>query len=175
MKPISTGLVSAALIAVLSAPFAAAANKEATATIVGVDGSTIGEATLIDGPNGVLIHLKVTGIAPGKHGLHIHAVGKCEHGEGFKTAAGHVGANDAPHGYLNPEGYHSGDLPNIYVGADGVGELETLNAHVSLGGDGDDLLDGDGSTLVVHQNPDDQITQPIGGAGPRVACGIISG
>ena len=35
------------------------------------------------------------------------------------------------------------------------------------------LLDSDGSTVVIHENPDDHVTQPIGGAGGRVVCGII--
>jgi Cu-Zn family superoxide dismutase len=35
------------------------------------------------------------------------------------------------------------------------------------------LRDGDGSALVIHANPDDHMTQPIGGSGPRVACAVI--
>jgi Cu-Zn family superoxide dismutase len=26
---------------------------------------------------------------------------------------------------------------------------------------------------VIHINRDDHITQPIGGAGPRIACGVV--
>ena len=35
------------------------------------------------------------------------------------------------------------------------------------------LLDDDGSSVVIHENPDDHVTQPIGGSGGRIACGII--
>ena len=35
------------------------------------------------------------------------------------------------------------------------------------------LLDEDGSAVIIHENPDDHITQPIGGAGGRVACGVV--
>ena len=35
------------------------------------------------------------------------------------------------------------------------------------------LLDGDGSALVVHAMPDDFTSDPAGGSGARVACGVI--
>ena len=35
------------------------------------------------------------------------------------------------------------------------------------------LKDADGSALVIHANPDDHMSQPIGGAGARIACGVI--
>ena len=35
------------------------------------------------------------------------------------------------------------------------------------------LMDADGAALVIHANPDDYRTQPIGGAGDRVACAVI--
>ena len=35
------------------------------------------------------------------------------------------------------------------------------------------LFDEDGSSLVIHENADDHLTQPISGAGSRIACGII--
>ncbi|HBX92207.1 MAG TPA: superoxide dismutase, partial [Hyphomonas sp.] len=37
----------------------------------------------------------------------------------------------------------------------------------------DSLLDEDGSALIIHEAEDDHMTQPIGGAGARVACGVI--
>jgi len=36
-----------------------------------------------------------------------------------------------------------------------------------------DLLDEDGTALIIHENRDDHLTQPIGGAGARVACAVI--
>ena len=37
-----------------------------------------------------------------------------------------------------------------------------------------DMADGDGLALVIHANADDHTTQPIGGAGDRIACAVLS-
>ncbi len=81
------------------------------------------------------------------------------------------------HGLLNPAANDAGDLPNIFVAADGTANVEIFSTFVALGGvDGrQDLADKDGSALVIHANPDDHATQPIGGAGARIACGVIAG
>jgi Cu-Zn family superoxide dismutase len=52
---------------------------------------------------------------------------------------------------------------------------ELYSPRVSLKGAGGrpSLLDADGSAIVVHANPDDHNSQPIGGAGARVACGVV--
>ena len=79
-----------------------------------------------------------------------------------------------PHGLRNPEGPDHGDLPNLYAGADGSAQAEFFTVLVSVaGGDLPSLLDEDGSAVIIHENPDDHLIQPIGGAGGRIACGII--
>ncbi len=148
------------------------AAEKASASLINIEGKEIGVAHLVQGPNGVLLHVKVSGLTPGKHGLHLHSHGVCEPGAGFKTAKGHVGKVEGAHGLLNPKGPEPGDLPNIFVGADGTGEMEAFTTLVSLKGD-ETLLDANGSTFIIHEKADDHITQPIGGAGARVACGII--
>jgi Cu-Zn family superoxide dismutase len=79
------------------------------------------------------------------------------------------------HGLLNPDGNDNGDLPNLFVAADGSATTELFSPLVSLNGAGGRpaLLDADGSSIVVHASPDDYKTQPIGGAGARVACGVV--
>jgi Cu-Zn family superoxide dismutase len=76
---------------------------------------------------------------------------------------------------LNPDGNDNGDLPNLFAGADGAATAEVYSPMVSLNGAGGRpaLLDADGSSIVVHASPDDYKTQPIGGAGARVACGVV--
>lgn len=158
----------------LALPFSVAhAAEKASAKLINLEGTEIGKAHLTQGPKGVLIHIKVSGLAPGKHGLHLHSHGVCEGHHGFKTAKGHVGKVEGAHGLLNPDGPEPGDIPNIFIGSDGNGEMEAYTTLVSLKGGENNLLDGDGSTLIIHEKGDDHITQPIGGAGPRVACGII--
>lgn len=152
-----------------------APSPDATADLIGTDGKSLGTASLFQAATGVLFHVKVSGLTPGKHGLHLHSMGVCEAHEGFKTAKGHVGKTEGGHGLLNPNGPEAGDIPNIFVGADGTGEMEAFSTLVSLTGGEHNLLDADGSTFVIHEAGDDHITQPIGGAGARVACGIITG
>ena len=150
-----------------------AKTAKARATIIDMGGAEIGTATLRQGPTGVLMHIRVSELTPGAHGLHLHSHGVCEPGTGFKTAKGHVGLVEGGHGLLNPKGPEPGDLPNIFVGADGIGEMEAFTTLVSLVDGPHNLLDADGSTFVIHENPDDHVSQPIGGAGTRVACGEI--
>lgn len=143
----------------------------AQAALVGADGEALGEASLTQGPAGVLIHLRVEGLTPGAHGLHLHAVGECKHEGGFDSATGHVGKEDGGHGLLNMDGPEPGDLPNLFVAEDGTGEMEAYTTLVTVEG----LLDADGSSFIIHESADDHLSQPIGGAGGRVACGVIEG
>lgn len=143
----------------------------ARAALVGAGGEALGEATLTQGPAGVLIHLRVEGLTPGVHGLHLHAVGACNHEGGFDSATGHVGKTEGGHGLLNMDGPEPGDLPNLFVAEDGIGEMEAYTTMVTVEG----LLDADGSSFIIHESADDHLSQPIGGAGGRVACGVIEG
>ncbi len=80
------------------------------------------------------------------------------------------------HGLLNPAANETGDLPNLYAAADGTAMAEIFTPSVSLSvADRAPLLDADGSALVIHAAPDDHTSQPIGGAGARVACAVIKG
>ena len=170
IKQTLTALTCAALVAATPAQ---ADHPKASAELTDKNGKVIGEAHLEQSPHGVLLHVKVSGLTPGKHGLHLHSHGECDPATGFKSAKGHVGKAEGAHGLMNPEGPEPGDLPNIFVGADGTGEMEAFTAAVSLASGENNLLDADGSTFIIHEGADDHITQPIGGAGGRVACGLI--
>ncbi len=61
-------------------------------------------------------------------------------------------------------------VPNIHVPASGELEIEVLNALLVLDGQ---LFDADGASIVIHDGPDDYVTDPAGAAGPRIACGVI--
>jgi superoxide dismutase, Cu-Zn family len=146
------------------------------ATLINAQGARIGRAMLTQGPTGLLIRIEADGLTPGWHGVHIHRTGQCN--APFTSAGGHINHDEppAPHGLLNSGGPDDGDLPNIYANAAGEvrAELFTTQARIASEGPGQWLWDSDGSALVIHANPDDQKTQPIGGAGDRVACGVMA-
>jgi len=170
-----TTLLVAGAGLLIAAQAASAAPSSATATFAGAAGET-GSATLREGPSGVLLHVELAGLTPGWHAMHFHEKGDCSDPK-FVSAGAHINhaAPKSPHGLLNPQGPDFGDLPNIYVGADGKAQAEAFSALVSLSGAGGRpaLLDADGSAVVVHASPDDYSSQPIGGAGARIACAVI--
>ena len=146
-----------------------------TATIKDAKGADIGTIRLTDAPKGVLLHVEASGLTPGWHGIHFHEKGDCSDA-GFKLSGGHVHTmTPSVHGLLNPQASDQGDLTNIFAGADGKANAEIFSPLVALhaGTDRADLLDADGSAIVIHASPDDYTTQPIGGAGTRVACAVV--
>ncbi|MCC5862170.1 MAG: superoxide dismutase family protein [Gammaproteobacteria bacterium] len=141
------------------------------------DGNDVGTGTLIEGPHGVLIDLDLYGLPPGRRAIHIHSIGTCDDPEeGFVASGGHLNPEGRAHGLMNPEGPDHGDLPNIIVREDGTVQVELFSHLASLyGAPGRAaILDEDGAALVIHQMRDDHISQPIGGAGPRIACGVVT-
>ena len=149
----------------------------AKADILDQGGAKIGEASFEQGSIGVLMNVEIgKGALPaGPHGFHLHAVGTCEHMEHFKTASGHINPDEKSHGFLNEDGPDRGDLPNLIVHEDGSANVELFLPQIDISGEDRSLLDDDGTSLMIHENPDDHTTQPIGGAGPRIACGVIEG
>ncbi|MFT3726894.1 MAG: superoxide dismutase family protein [Terricaulis sp.] len=178
-------LISLAFAALLCAcasteepPNLAASIAPRTAWIVGPDGGNVGQATFTEAPTGVLIKLEFSdhGLPGGWHGMHIHDIGDCsDFAAGFHASGGHVGmGRHVQHGLMNVRGPEAGDLPNIFATPAGAFSAEVFTDRVTLAaikvGDRQPLLDADGSALIFHANPDDQTSQPIGGAGGRIAC-----
>ena len=142
-------------------------------------GAPAGDAVVIDAKDGVLLRLRVEGLTPGWHGAHIHMTGTCEDAaEGFKASGAHFDPENHEHGLENAGGSERGDLPNIYAGPDGRATVEFFRSNLHLipseaavtENGPYPLLDDDGFAIIVHANEDDHTTQPIGGAGDRVAC-----
>lgn len=141
--------------------------------IIGADGARIGAATARGTPElGVMLEIAISpgGLEPGWHGLHLHQVGDCSDVGAFTNSGGHVGLIEGGHGLLNEAGPEAGDLPNIWAGADGAAGGEFITDRLAVAAHAPALLDGDGTALIIHEGRDDQISQPIGGAGARVAC-----
>jgi Cu/Zn superoxide dismutase len=127
------------------------------------------------GVHAVEITATVTGLKPGPHGMHIHAVGKCE--APFTSAGGHF--DPGPNGMMDPDAnhpFHMGDLPNLVADASGRATLTTVTTRVTLSDGPLSLFDADGTAIIIHGNPDQGITgEPKSGVsgGPRVACGVV--
>ncbi|MCC5871163.1 MAG: superoxide dismutase family protein [Gammaproteobacteria bacterium] len=173
---VKTCLVAAACLISIAAYANVGDHPRASASFIDRDGIEVGEALLIEGPHGVLIDLDLYGLPPGRRAIHIHSIGTCEDpAEGFVASGGHLNPEGRKHGLMNPDGPDNGDLPNLIVRDDGTVQVELFTHLASLhGADGRPaMLDYDGATFVIHQHRDDHFSQPIGGAGPRIACGVI--
>lgn len=154
---------------------AASAAEVRTAPLVGADGATHGTVTIIGAPKGVLLKVEATGLPPGWHGMHFHEKADCST-SGFAGAGAHVhAATPVVHGFLNAEANDNGDLPNLHVAADGKATVELYSTLVALqpGTGRPALLGPQGAAVIIHANPDDYSTQPIGGAGARIACAAL--
>ena len=171
MKTLAVFLLFSLLVA--GTCFAAAAEK-AKAVLVNAKGEEVGAASLEEVPGGVKITLRVSKLPPGRHALHIHSAALCDAPD-FKSAGPHFNPAHKKHGRENPEGPHAGDLPDIEVGQDGTGALETVVAGVTLSGAGEtSLFHPGGTSLVLHASQDDNKTDPSGNSGDRIACGAIT-
>ncbi len=162
-------LALTAIILALSAP-ALAAEAPVTVKLEDAKGADAGVATFTEATKGLLVKVEAKGLTPGWHGVHFHAMGHCTHDDGFKGAGSHAAAAGQKHGFMNAEGPHDGDLPNLFVAADGTGAAEFYTTTMDMAA----LHDADGSALMIHAKPDDYKTDPSGDSGERVACGIIS-
>ncbi len=176
MKLLSKASLAILTAVTLSTALVAEAPERAKVQFLDHSDKTVGKADIRQGPDGVVIRVELEGLEPGWKAIHIHATGDChDHDEGFQASGGHLDPDDRKHGLLHPEGPERGDLPNIWVNEDGEVRAE-MHAHgVSIGQHEQHaaLLDEDGAALVVHEGPDDHKSQPIGGAGSRVACGVV--
>jgi Cu-Zn family superoxide dismutase len=158
-------------------PAAAASMRSASAVLHTADGSEVGQVTFTPDADGkIVVDATASGLPPGFHGFHVHAVGKCD-GPDFTSAGAHLdpmGMASAP--------MHEGDLPSLLVNQDGSATLRTVTDRFDIPG----LLDGAGTAVIVHAGADnfaniptryapapDATTMATGDAGARLACGVV--
>ena len=166
-------LVGVGALAITVGAVAASGATHASAAIIDGSGAEVGRATFVEDATGRLhVNVHVTGLTPGLHGTHLHAIGQCV-GPAFTSAGGHHNPLGAQHGLDNPLGAHAGDLPNLTVNANGQGHLDAWTEGATLSPGPVSLFDSDGSAIVIHASQDDQVTNPTGNSGARVACGVI--
>jgi Cu-Zn family superoxide dismutase len=145
----------------------------APVALVNAGGQSIGSVRAWQTAGGVTFRIDATGLPHGVHGIHVHAVGRCDPPD-FASAGPHWNPLAKKHGMNNPAGPHAGDLPNVEVAANGVlGATVTLpGASLTASGPGA-LLDADGASLVLHAAADDYLTDASGNSGPRIACAVL--
>jgi superoxide dismutase, Cu-Zn family len=179
----AVALAGASVAARQAAPKAAAPSAAGAGTVrahADIKGEGItGTADFVETQqgNGRIVNITVTvsGLKPGNHGFHLHAVGKCA--PDFAAAGGHF--DPGPAGNGDPDAnhpFHSGDVPQLTAAANGKATMKVATTRVTLSEGPVSLFDPDGSAVIVHGNPDQGITgeskSGVSG-GPRIACGVI--
>ena len=172
MKKLELFLIS------LSAASACAAASEVVVPMHIVDekgvGASVGQVTVSESRYGLILTPALQGLAPGLHGFHLHQNASCDPKEkdGKMVAAGAAGAHYDPvstnvHGAPWGEG-HLGDLPPLYVAADGSATQPVLAPRLKLS-------DLPGRAIMVHAGGDNHSDHPaaLGGGGARIACGVV--
>lgn len=177
-----TGVVAGLLaLGLLTGPVHPAGAK-ATAVLHDATERPIGTVRLAEHDGKVLVRAVVHGLSPGFHGFHVHATGECDPSTAFSSAGGHFNPGAVGHGE------HAGDLVPLLINDDGTGQLRFTTDRFTIA----ELLDADGSALIVHAARDnlanipdryhshtydvpgpDRDTLATGDAGGRAACGVI--
>jgi len=167
---------SVLLLTLLAAPAAFAVEPPVTIyalTDTGV-GDPIGIITLSDSSAGLVLTPKLSNLPPGQHGIHVHALPDCRavEKEGKSVAGLAAGGHFDPAQtgkHLGPAGEgHKGDLPALTVDDKGNATQPLTAPHLTS-------ADLKGHAVVIHQGGDNYSDEPkpLGGGGPRIACGVV--
>ncbi|CAA7620011.1 Superoxide dismutase (Cu-Zn) 2 [Candidatus Terasakiella magnetica] len=151
---------------------------ETVVTVNAIDatgvGDKIGTVILRDGKTGLEVVPRLAGLVPGPHGFHIHENPSCA----AKDQDGKPVAGLAAGGHFDPDKTgkhegpwshgHRGDMPALAVNGDGNTRDRAIVPHVKV-------ADVKGRSIIIHAGADNYADspKPLGGGGPRVACGVI--
>lgn len=148
-----------------------------------IGGRDVGVVTLADTPEGLSLTVSVSELKPGDHGIHLHEAGLCDpSGESpFASAGAHFNPAMMVHGGTPVAGVpiaeqqrHAGDLGNLTTDSAGIAVSSFTLPEITLADGPTTLADADGTALVIHEDPDDLITDPDGNSGSRLACAVIA-
>lgn len=139
-------------------------------------GASVGTVNVTETRYGLVFTPALKGLPPGLHGFHVHEKPSCAPGEQNGAPVAALGAG----GHLDPAGTkkhgepwgdgHLGDLPPLYVAADGTAATPVLAPRLKM-------TDLSGRSLMIHVGGDNHADHPapLGGGGARLACGVIGG
>jgi superoxide dismutase, Cu-Zn family len=168
------------LIASLSACASLQPGASANTNLLSKSGSQVsGNITFTQVSKGVEVSGKVSGLKPNQsHGFHIHEKGDCTSNDA-QTAGGHFNPEGKKHGpsaqqhnhdHQHGTDHHAGDMPNLKADANGNAIFKVVLAGVTIN---EGMKAIAGRAVIVHANEDDYVSQPVGNAGGRIACGLI--
>jgi Cu-Zn family superoxide dismutase len=184
-KTVLLGIALVAVAGAMTAPLYGSEGTSSSRNHVKVElrnaaGEDIGFVKLTKQGGKVIVRGEVSGLTPGFHGFHVHAIGQCV--APFTSAGGHY--NPAATGH----GSHAGDMPSLLVLDDGTAQAQFATDNYSIA----ELFDADGSAIIVHAGADnfaniptryqsttegvfgpDSATLATGDAGARAACGVV--
>lgn len=132
-----------------------------------------GEVVVTESEYGLVFTPKMENIVPGLHGFHIHANADCgpnKEGAAGMAAGGHWDPTNAKaHSFPWDNKGHKGDLPALYANKDGKTPNSVLAPKLKK------LSEIKNHALMVHFGGDNHSDNPapLGGGGPRLACGVI--
>ncbi|WP_116115945.1 superoxide dismutase family protein [Austwickia chelonae] len=151
------------------------------------EGKKVGTVEISKAEHGMTVQVTTQGLPPGFHGMHLHAIGKCEAHSHDPKDAQKTGHNLSSGGHLAAAGQshpdHDGDLPVLYVGKDGHGKISTLTDRLKE----EHLTAEAGLSMIIHHNPDnyanipsryapngpDAETKAAGDSGARIGCAVL--
>ncbi|CAL5436165.1 unnamed protein product [Camellia sinensis] len=154
-----------------TAPKPLTAAKKAVAVLKG-NSKVEGVVTLSQDDGGpTTVNVRVTGLAPGPHGFHLHEYGDTTNGcisTGIivilflYVIGAHFNPYKKTHGAPKDEIRHAGDLGNIIANSDGVAEIPLSGPNAVIG-----------RALVVHELEDDlgKGNSSLGMAMDNLPCG----
>lgn len=135
-----------------------------------------GSISVSKSPYGLVFTPNLKGLTAGIHGFHIHENPSCEAQEkdGKLTAGLGAGGHYDPkktkkHGFPWQKDAHLGDLPALYVNADGTANYPVLAPRLKS------FKQIQGRSVMIHAGGDNHSDHPapLGGGGARMACGVI--
>jgi Cu-Zn family superoxide dismutase len=144
-----------------------------TVEMQNAQGKSVGTAVIQEIQGKSQIQFNLHDLPPGAHGVHFHENGQCQ-GPDFQSAGKHYDPDRKEHGLKNPKGSHAGDMPNLNVDQKGMVSEAVKDLSVTLSPGPRSLRKTGGTAIIVHAKVDDQVSNPSGNSGDRIACGVIS-